>query len=1419
MEPLIHIAPSGVPGFLSGGGQSGQLIREYDWSKTPLGLVQTWPQSLRSALSICLNSNFPIAIYWGKELTLLYNDAWSPIPGIKHPWALGRPAIEVWPEIWQDIEPQFKKAFQGEPGGSKDALLPMQRHGYTEECYFDFTFTPIYGETGKIEGVFNAVSETTYRLISERRNTFLKRLSLHIAACKTSEDVFKKGMAFLKEASIDIPFASVYTLSADSMSSAGNDFSAGNAVLQFTTLMDKELTFQQKPWPFEQIVQSGQPLYIDTIDAYFSEVPKGYWPEKTTEGYIVPLRANSGIINGFLVCGLSARHRFDDDYQSFVEAIVSTFTAVLHTIFSLEEERQKAEALAEIDRAKTTFFSNISHEFRTPLTLLLGPIEDTLNDPATLPQNKARMEVAYRNILRMQKLVNTLLEFSRIEAGRVEGRFSRVNIGTLTEDLASVFRSAIEKAGMQLTVIQDPIVSDVYVDIDMWEKIILNLLSNAFKYSQEGTISLHIGQIGNQIQVSVADTGIGIAPDQLDKIFNRFHRIENHEGRSQEGTGIGLAMVKELVKLHHGSITVQSKVGSGSVFTITIPVGKDHLPADKIVAIDPLLEGGIIPDSAWHTGTIHSEAFVQEAWKWLPTEETLPSEEQSTENQKADDPKYLAAITGSAVSSSQSYKSQILLADDNADMREYVERLLSDRFTVLTAINGEDALQKILRFKPELVLSDIMMPKMDGFELLRQIRNHPEIKNIPVIFLSARAGEEAKVEGLDAGVDDYLVKPFSAKELIGRVSNQIRINQVRRETEQQFYQLFLQAPALINVLKGPEHRYEFFHPKNKEIFGNKDFTGMTIRQALPELQGQGIFEMLDEVYQNGKSIILNERHVDFLDENGKLVEKYLNIIYQPWYDIKGQIQGILNFALDVTETVQSRKKIEISENRFRSLIMQAPVSIAVLLGPDRIVDIVNNNYLQLIGKERESFVGKPLWDALPEVKEQGFDQLLQQVMDTGMTYTGYEQELLLLRHGKQETMYVNFIYSPLKDIDDNTIGIMVVATEVTEQVRAHRKIKESEQALNEMANAIPQLAWVAGPNLEVLYFNNRLSEFKGAEKLPDGNWTWKGMVHTEDLSRTESLWNAASRTGENFQCEHRIQLKDGTYRWHLSRGIPQRNQEGEVIKWFGTTTDIHIAREQASILEAEVKKRTLELQQLNLSLHKSNEDLQQFAHVASHDLKEPVRKIKTFTGRLQDEYSHTIPEQGKAFLEKIQTATNRMVSMVDGVLAYSKLNANEQPIEAIDLNQTLINIVTDLELLIQQKDAVITWDLLPVIQGAPVLIYQLFYNLINNSLKFSKKDQKPVISITSSFETTNGDFVRIQVADNGIGFTDDNAEKIFNTFTRLNSKDEYEGTGLGLALCKKIVERHQGSIFAISQKDQGATFIISLPVTQSQESL
>lgn len=449
------------------------------------------------------------------------------------------------------------------------------------------------------------------------------------------------------------------------------------------------------------------------------------------------------------------------------------------------QERELArqrEELAKLDELKTQFFANISHEFRTPLTLMMGPLEDALADSTGLSaSNRERLELATRNSVRLLKLVNTLLDFSRIEAGRIQASYEPTDLGSLTAELASVFRSAIERAGMRLVIDCPALPEMVYVDREMWEKIVLNLLSNAFKFTFEGEIEVSLRLVSSTAEMTVRDTGTGIPADEIPQLFERFHRVKGARGRSYEGSGIGLALVQELAQLHGGDVRVISEVDRGTAFTVTIPLGKDHLPADRIGGARTMASTGM-----------RGDAYVQEALRWLPEKEEV-----------ADDVRAAPADSNSAPAvqskPKRELRSRILLADDNADMREYVRRLLRDEYEVEAVADGESALRRAHERRPDLILSDVMMPRLNGFELLRAVRADQDLKSIPFILLSARAGEESRVEGLDAGADDYLVKPFSAREIVARVGSHLAMARLRSESAEQFRTLSERLDAEVRV--------------------------------------------------------------------------------------------------------------------------------------------------------------------------------------------------------------------------------------------------------------------------------------------------------------------------------------------------------------------------------------------------------------------------------------------------------------------------------------------------------------------------------------------------------------------------------------------------------------------------------------------
>jgi signal transduction histidine kinase len=507
-------------------------------------------------------------------------------------------------------------------------------------------------------------------------------------------------------------------------------------------------------WPLAEIARSRRARRVDDLGERFRSFACGPYAEAPHTAFAMPiLPPGAERPIGILLAGASRRLPLDEVYCAFFDLVAAGVTTAVAQARAYEEERRRAEALAEIDRAKTAFFSNVSHEFRTPLTLLLGPLEDELAERADPlpPARRERLEAAHRNSLRLLKLVNSLLDFARIEAGRVQASYEPTDLAAYTVELAGVFRSAIEKAGLAYDVDCPPLPQPLWVDREMWEKIVLNLLSNAFKHTFEGRIGVTLRWCDDHAELVVADTGAGIPAAEQERLFERFHRVKGARSRSHEGTGIGLALVKELTGLHAGSVAVESREGQGSRFTVRLRAGREHLPAERIGQARTQL-----------STAARAAAFVDEALHWLPEADRLP------------------ALPESQAEAPAGQRRRILLADDNADMRDYVRRLLAGRYEVQAVADGATALAAALDAPPDLVLSDVMMPGIDGFGLLRALRDHEATSRVPIILLSARAGEEAAVEGLDAGADDYIAKPFSARELLARVRTHLELARARR---------------------------------------------------------------------------------------------------------------------------------------------------------------------------------------------------------------------------------------------------------------------------------------------------------------------------------------------------------------------------------------------------------------------------------------------------------------------------------------------------------------------------------------------------------------------------------------------------------------------------------------------------------------
>jgi PAS domain S-box-containing protein len=1080
-------------GFLAGGGEMGARIRAKNWAETRLGSPETWPQSLKTVVGILLTSRYQMWMGWGRDLTFFFNDAYLPTLGVKQDRALGASAREVWKEIWPDIGPRVEHVLEtGEATWDESLLLFLERSGYPEETYHTFSYSPLANDDGAIVGMLCVVMEETERLIGERRLLSLRELASEITGKNTRADVLRAAEHGLTANRSDLPFTLTYLFDGDA--TARLAFATGASPGDPIAPAVIDLAAADATWPARDVFARQRNLTVHELSPSFDRIPKGAWDKPPRRAVIAPIaRQGQETPAGFFIAGANPYRPLDEPYLGFIGLVAGQLASGLANAAAYEEERRRSEALAEIDRAKTAFFSNVSHEFRTPLTLMLGPLEDVLAKPDAdlLAEHRSQIQIAHRNGVRLLKLVNTLLDFSRIEAGRMQANFEPVDLSAFTSDLASSFRSTIERAGLRMVVDCPPLPDKVYVNHDMWEKIVLNLISNAFKFTFAGEIAVrcrpspdHRGAV-----VTVRDTGSGIPPEELPHVFERFRRVEGARGRSIEGSGIGLALVQELVKLHGAAIEVVSEVGRGTAFSVTVPFGSDHLPAERIN------HGPIAAASG-----LRAQAYLDEASGWLSDEIT-----------GSDAPPPATEDVGDLLSVAAEGET-ILLADDNADMRNYVQRLLrSAGFLVEAVVDGEKALEAARRRRPDLVLSDVMMPKLDGFGLLEALRIDPELRATPVLLLSARAGEEAKIEGLSAGADDYLTKPFSARELLARVRANLDMAAMRREALRAENELRRQAEMaqeraegiLASIADGfvaldPDWRFIYANPAAERLTGLAatsligkvywDVYPLNVGTALDTAFRRAMYERVSIMFEfYGPS----RRWYDlraFPTRDGNLS------IYFQDISVRKEAEAALLRLNETLETQIAERTAELrtKEARLRAIFEDSYTYQGFATTEGMLLD-ANSTSLSGIDASLEDVVGRSYWDTPWFTGTPGMSETVRNGVAAVAGGQTVRQEIRLnLPVGGWR--WFDFQMRPVLGGAGETIGIIPEAVELTarreaeEALRQLQKMESIGQLTGGVAHDFNNLLTIIVGNLENIQrrLKSSQSEMGGLERLVDG---------------------------------------------------------------------------------------------------------------------------------------------------------------------------------------------------------------------------------------------------------------------------------------------------------------------------------------------
>jgi len=670
---------------------------------------------------------------------------------------------------------------------------------------------------------------------------------------------------------------------------------------------------------------------------------------------------------------------------------------------------------------------------------------------------------------------------------------------------------------------------------------------------------------------------------------------------------------------------------------------------------------------------------------------------------------------------------------------------------------------------------------------------------------------------------DFVYKPIYDKEADNKasgiisvghdVTQQVVARQKEIESENKYRSLFdsidqgfCVLEVIFNEQDHPtDYRFLEINPVFEKQTGLKDAVGKTIRELLPDIESHWI-EQYGKVALTGKAT----RFTEGSQAMGK------------WFDVYAFRVGDNNsrkvalLFTDITERRKADEAFRLSEANIRNLVMQSPVAMCILSGPSFKVEVANARIYEIWGKGEAEMLGKPVFESLPEAAEQGLDKIMNHVYTTGERFIANELSVPLPRNGNIETTYLNFVYEPFIGPDGTITGVMAVAVDVTEQVVARKQIEESHKEFQFVTDFMPQMIWVTRPDGYHYYYNKQWYDYTGLTYGETEGEGWNNVFHPDDQERAWEVWRHSLKTGEPYEIEYRCRRYDGAYRWFLGRALPLKDDSGKILKWFGTCTDVHDQKMAADLMESKVEERTRELKLVN-------EQLRQFTYAASHDLQEPLRKISFFLDRLVNNLGSTLNEDNKRIMDRLQQTAGRMRNLIEDLLAYSNTSLGTTGFEEIKLADIVNEVLDDMEATIIEKGATVTIQDLPTIQGDHRQIRQLFQNLISNAFKYSQKDKAPLVLISSKLingrdtevqlpdDRRNQLFHLIEVKDNGIGFDPDDAERIFRLFQRLHGKAEYEGTGVGLAIVRKVVENHNGYIWAESEPGKGATFKLLLP--------
>ncbi|MDO7174011.1 PAS domain S-box protein [Mariniflexile sp. AS56] len=1317
--------------FLQGGGDMGKLIRSRDWSKTPLGDPKTWPQPLRTMVSVMMDNPFGMYIAWGKEYTQIYNDGYRPILGdTKHPEALGISTKETFSEVWHIIGSMFDGVMNGEPVGFPDFMLPLNRNGYIETCYFDFAYSPIRLESGEVGGVLVTVIETT--------------------AKKKAEDELidsNNELEFVIEAA---------QLGTFDFNPQTNKFSGNARLKQWFGLPPEEQI--ELTTAINVITEKDKERVTNAIQEVLDHNSNGIYDIEYT--IINPVSQKEIIVHA------KGRAWFNDDKIAYrLNGTVEDVTSKVLARDKIEEGERSLRLMILQAPVAIAIFRGLDYNIEIANKFALEIWGRTEEEVLNTPLFDAMPELLSQGIKEfMDDVANTGNRFATPEMPVQVVRNNILETVYINFSFEPLYDTAGKINGIMAIGVDVTPQVKARKKVEESEHRIRSLVESA-----PFPIALYTGE---EMHISLANQSIidiwGKGNDVVGKLYSDIlPELQNQKIFEQ---------VREV--LHTGT-PFHAKNQKVDIF-----INNELKSFYFNYNFTPVMDS---------SGTIY--AVMNTAAEVTELNEAKHKVETALSEIKLF--KFMADTAADPFILMEEDGSFVYLNKKALDQWGYTEQEMA-----LLKVPDVDMVYHEKKYKEAFKRAQTgVIPPFETIHKNKQGHKYPveinmgsvQVEDKTLLFAIARDITERKEAEQD------VIDAFEKVE----------------ESEKRFRDSVKQAPLAISIFRGPDNITEMVNDHYLMLIEKteKQYVGKPLFEVLPHVK-ETIAPIIADIYKTETAFYGYEFPV-ILSRQGKLETLYFNFVYHPLKE-NNEVTGIMVVATEVTATVKAKNLIEENEEKLKLIIEASELGVFdVNLKSSEIV--ASDRCYEILGfpKQRDLSHKDIIKNLHPDDlgrRKQAYDEAFEKGVLHYQIRVFWEDQSLHWLDAKGKVFY-----------DENNVPERMVGTvrDITDERNFQQQLLEREEKFRLLADSMPQFIWTSDPDGNLNYFNQSVFDFSGLTHSEIIKQGWIQIVHPDDREQNIKEWIHSIITGKDFLLHHRFRKHNGEYRWQLSRAIPQKDADGVIKRWVGSSTDIQEEKMFTNKLENMVQQRTNELQQKNMDLERMNKELQSFVYISSHDLQEPLRKIQIFASRILETEYATLSENAQKHFTRMQKSANRMQNLIQDLIAYSRTNAQDIKFEIVDLHEIIEDTKETLSEELEQKDITFILNNICEVRIIPVQFQQVILNLVSNSIKFAKENHPVLIKIDCEIiegNTTDIDalvdekqYCHIRFSDNGIGFEQQYNNKIFEVFQRLHTKEEYTGTGIGLAIVKRIVENHDGIILAHSEIGEGATFNIYIP--------